>query len=179
MLATLAKVKSFLKLTVADDDTLLTMLLTAVDQDFKTRTNRAIESASYTEYYQGNGTSKLMLRHYPVTALTSIYDDPDLEWNSDDLIDSDDLQISDADTGEIFYDGGIFTESKDVENLKVTYTAGFATIPSDIEMAVIKKTAYDYMNTAGLRNTTDDEQSIPSTLKKEYEETIKRYRRIL
>lgn len=179
MITTITKVKSFLKISTTDEDDLLTMLLTAVDKDFKTRCKRDFESANYTEYYRGNGTSKLILRNYPISALTSVHDDLEREFESDTLIDADDLQISDADNGEIIYDGGIFTESEDVENVKVVYTAGYSSVPSDVEMAVIKKTAYDYMQSGGLRNTTEEELTVPSVLKKDYEETIKRYRRII
>lgn len=70
--------KTFLGISLADTskDTQLALYVQAADAIIKSYCKRNLESASYTEYYDGNGTPNVILRQRPVTTLTSVYLDP-------------------------------------------------------------------------------------------------------
>ncbi len=93
-------------------------------------------STSLTEYYDGDGTDTIHLRSWPITAVTSIHidDTRPRDWSdTDDLVDSDYYLIYQND-GKVVLDGDIFTTGK--YNVKVIYTAGYATVPYDLQQAV-------------------------------------------
>lgn len=51
----------------------LEMILAGADRALKTWLKRNIETATYTEYYDGNGTPDLVLKSYPVQSITSLW----------------------------------------------------------------------------------------------------------
>lgn len=100
-------------------------------------------STSLTEYYDGDGTDTLHLKAWPITAVTSIHvdDSTPRDWATDDLIDSDEYLIYEND-GKVVLDGDVFTPGK--YNVKVIYTAGYATVPYDLQQAVEDLVIYWY-----------------------------------
>lgn len=72
-LTTVAAVKTYLKISDSSEDTFLTAVLAYADALIKRYLNQNIESATYTEYYSGNGTRHIRLRQRPVTSITSVY----------------------------------------------------------------------------------------------------------
>ena len=135
-LATRKEVKDYLNITGADNnlDNQINDLIGRVSSAFEGYCGRAFVEATYTEYYDGNGQSKLFLDNYPVTAITSIHEDADWVWGSADLIDSSDYRI--LDERGIIYDG-IFGTGE--QNVKIVYTAGYATLPTDLKQACIEE----------------------------------------
>ena len=108
-------------------------------------THRKLKSRALTEYYSGDGTNTLLTNEYPITVLTSIYDDLARAYGADTLIDSGDLVIvPDGLAYSIVYDGGAFLPG--VRNLKVTYTAGYVTIPYDLQEAALELCAFYWDN---------------------------------
>ncbi len=97
-----------------------------------------IESASYTRYSGDSGVfvvgRKLRLEPWPVTAVTSIYDDPDENWTSLYLVDPADYAVQSW--GVMLKPGsahGAWSEgAMSGQAVKATFTAGFATVPADI-----------------------------------------------
>lgn len=72
-LTTIALVKTFLGISVADDDGLLTTLVNAVDSEIVKALGRTIEEATATEEkYDSIGDSELILRNRPVTEVTTV-----------------------------------------------------------------------------------------------------------
>ncbi len=139
-LVTLAKYKEYLKITDTTVDTQLTTLTAHVEQRVKTWLNRAIESATYTdEYYNGNGKHYLVLRQFPITAATTIkvYDGLDSNnaeiWTT--LVQGTDYErkVLDTEACSVYLDG--YTFEKGLQNYKITYTAGYTSIPEDIQLA--------------------------------------------
>jgi hypothetical protein len=99
-------------------------------------TKRQLLSRAHTDYYNGGGISMIMLNNYPCTTLTSVYDDLDRVYGADTLIAADDLVVMPNDLlYTVVYDGGTFMNG--VKNVKVTYTAGYSTIPYDLEQACL------------------------------------------
>jgi uncharacterized phiE125 gp8 family phage protein len=179
-LTTLANLKEYLGIKTAntDDDTFLTNLITRISDDMERQCHRAFHAATYTQYYKGDGTSKLLLKQYPVNSVASIYDDVDRVWGADTAIDAGDISISQECEGLIILKDDIFSESDDIENIKITYNAGYSTIPTDLEFACIKLCAADYLESKGLVAGFAEGERNPDKLRKSAKEVIKGYKRI-
>ena len=93
------------------------------------------------EYYDGPGGYELILKQRPVTGVTSIYQDLDKVWGSTTEISSDDYQI-DEPAGIIILKNLYFYRGR--LTIKITYTAGYTTIPYDLEQAAIRLVDYWY-----------------------------------
>lgn len=165
-LTTLAKVKTFLKIADSDtsEDAFLTQMKDAVEAALKRLLKREIESASRTAYLCGNWTRTLRLPEYPVSAVTDVRIDPSgyygqgpdsfgsetqltagvdyaLRMDAPDglssrsgLLD----RIGTVWTGDVERPPGRLSSQRvpGKGNVKVTYTAGYATIPDDLQAVV-------------------------------------------
>jgi uncharacterized phiE125 gp8 family phage protein len=176
-IATVTKVKGFLDIKNETDDILIYRILMRMNDRIETYCGRTFASASYTEYHKGDGTNRLLMNQYPITAITSINEDEDRVWGSDTLIDSADYVIADEVPGVIELKDNFFMAS-DVENIKVVYVAGYATIPNDLVDACIKMTAADYLESKGLAAGMEEGDRNPDKLRKDAYKTLDLYKRI-
>lgn len=102
-----------------------------------------MESASYVFYLTGNRTRDLVLPIQPVTAIASIYDDPDLEYtDSSRLLSSttDYALIWDPMRGPVVRQrlASTFGAWSSTEGaIKIACTAGFTTVPADVDNLAI------------------------------------------
>jgi len=142
---------------------------------------RQMKSQSYTEYYDGPDEYKLVLRKYPVVSVTTVHVDIERDFGSDTLVDSGNyfvdtnvdtsvgtIEFFDADgSGPVWFEPGI-------RNVKVVYTAGFATIPNDLVHAgcmhvawLFKRSDTEAMKNASLGGKTESYESdmIPHYIK--------------
>jgi len=134
----------------AADATLLATLITAASRAIETWCNRSFPSAEATEYYDGDGTQTLRLRRYPITDLDTVTvidsDDDDTEYDAD----GDEFRgwADDDNAGIITFKPSPSTDVEFTyfpvgrENVKVTYTAGYADIPADIQEACAQTCAW-------------------------------------
>ncbi len=65
-----ANFKSYAGITSSDDDTLIGYLISRATSAIEGYCDRTLRSSSYRERYNGDGTNTLLLREYPVTAIT-------------------------------------------------------------------------------------------------------------
>lgn len=139
-LVSLDDVKNLLNMRGSDKDRDLINLINRVSGDCSAYCNRVFLSATYTEErYDGTGQDELVLKHYPVTAVSEIIPYKD----GDALTVEDDYVIYDADSGIIkLVDGKTFPVS--TLQIKVTYTAGyaFASLPYDLVQSVLEAVAH-------------------------------------
>ena len=134
----------------AEQQKILTYYINTASAFCNLYTNRKLKSRELTEYYSGDGTNSIITNEYPVTEITAVYDDLDRSYGSDTLIDSDDLAIlPDGLAYKIVYDGGVFQVG--IRNLKVQYTAGYTSIPNDLQQACLEVIAYYFKNTEEIR----------------------------
>jgi hypothetical protein len=136
-------------------------------------------STSRTEYYDGDGTDTLYVKAYPISAVTSIYVDPDRDYTSSDLLDTDDYVYYEND-GKICTDGALFTGGR--KSVKVTYTGGYTSVPADLQQAVKELVLFWYKRNTDKRvggasmsvgdKSISYETDIPDSVKS----TFKRYR---
>lgn len=147
MIACLLELKTYLGITTASEDALLTMLLDSANDFVEGYIGREIASASYTEYFDGDGQREILLNNYPVASITSFEENTGTlnvpVWTA---IDASTYKLS-PNVGKIFM---YCFKRRGFQNYKVVYTAGYTTIPGDIKLATLK-IASGYYN----RRTTD------------------------
>ena len=132
-LTTLDAVKGWLKISGSADDAVIVRLISQCSAAVANYTNRSLLSQSYTEKYDGNSSSVLMLRQSPITAVSC------LTLNGVDIAPSPDGILQDGytfDATRLLLINRRFWRGQ--QNVAITYTAGYATVPGDVEEAVIE-----------------------------------------
>ena len=101
-------------------DTVLTQIINSVCAMIETAIGRPIEEASYTDWFVDQyQVKKVVLRMYPVTSITSV------EVEGETL--SSDAYWVESDIGILHF------EEPQSGDIKVVYTAGYATTPEDLK----------------------------------------------
>lgn len=138
-LVSVSEYKVSLSIDPADQnaDSLLTIYQSEIEGWVKNYIGRDLETATYTEYYDGNGTNELILNQYPVTSVTKIefYDGVVNEtevWTEQVLHDQFNRKYI-RKTHTLILDG--LTFPCDSQNIRITYVAGYTTMPPDIQKA--------------------------------------------
>lgn len=124
----------------ATDDALLTRLITAASQFIENWLNRQIAIGDWSEVRDGNGGQRMVFANFPVSAVLSLSIDG--------------IAIPPAPGGgaggvgyvfsptELALRGYVFTRR--AQNVAVTYTAGYPSVPPDIAQACIDLVAERY-----------------------------------
>lgn len=122
------------------------------------------ESTSYTLYLNGPGGRDLVLPVWPVTAITSIYDDEDRSYAASSLVSSGDYAIEEGATGRVLLTAtathGAWSTGK--RAIKATFTAGYTTIPSWLKHAarLTVRALYDLRTAQGQTSRNVGNQSV-------------------
>ena len=127
-------VKSYLGLTGETYDDVIDLLIPAASEAIEKFCRRRFASADYTEYHDGVGRDRLVLKHRPASTVSGIWDDLDREFPNDTKLGADDF-VLDSDRSLVILRTGTFTDG--VRNVKVTYTAGYSETPDDVAHACI------------------------------------------
>lgn len=134
-LTTLDNVKAWLGLpaTPGDSDDLLSLLITAASSFVTNYVGRDLLPTDYTEIYDGTGTSWLMLRQAPITAIQSVaFRGRTLTTPADPVAETPGFLF---DNRRLTLIGDCFPAGRPVV---VSYSAGYATLPEAIEQATIE-----------------------------------------
>lgn len=128
-LTTLAKLKQYGQVSSFEDDTLLVRMIDAASAAIERYCSRVFALATYTEVRDGEGQRKLFMRRFPVTSVLS------LTINGRSIP----SRPSPLSPGYTFDDLTIrLTEyrfEEGIDNIVVSYTAGLAAVPADVEEA--------------------------------------------
>lgn len=139
-LTSVTDVKELLGITDSSKDNLITRNINMATQMILNYCGvTSFSSTAYTEYYDGIGGTELVLRNKPIITFTSLsYRNT---WgNVSSFTDlSTDQYYIDNDAGIIQLLGRFFGSYK---AWRVTYTAGYATIPSDLAEACARLAGY-------------------------------------
>jgi hypothetical protein len=169
-LTDLPTVKSWLGLTTTATDTLISSLITAVSAFIPNYLGRQILAASYVETYRGNGQHDLLLRNFPITAVTSIaFAGQAIATPADPV----------ALTSGFLFDDRVLTlvGSRFPIGLPVVvcYTAGYATAPADIAQAAIELVgeAFRRRDRIGVSSKTLGGQEVVAFSLKDMNDTAK------
>lgn len=131
-LTTTAAVKLHRGITGNELDTLIDRLIDSASAAVEAYLSRTIMSASHSDVRDGNGGRSMMLAQYPVTAVSAV------TVNGQPIPQS-------AGFGEsgwrlanrsLVLEGYSF--AKGLGNVQIDYTAGYSTVPADIEQACIE-----------------------------------------
>ena len=140
-LATLANYKARCAITITDAtrDAALNALIASVSADVAAHCGRVFESGSATEYRNGRGMTGIYVSRLPVTAVTSVHESVSVPRVYDAttlLVAGTDYDYDDA-TGKFYRMSGAAWQDGE-KAVKIVYTGGYATIPPDLEQAVIE-----------------------------------------
>lgn len=128
--------------------------------------NPTMESASYTRYLDGSGTRELVLDVWPVTAITSIEDDPTEDFDGSTYL------VTASDYGSGAREGnrglvllkatashGVWNEGR--RNIKAAFTAGFSTVPNDLQeiAKMAARDAWEARNHQGKKSQSQGDTS--------------------
>ena len=99
---------------------------------------RDILSATYVETLDGNAGDRVVLKQYPITAVSSV------------VVDGYQLPVSTAynipgyqfDDIGVYLIGYLFTRAR--RNVQISYVAGYTSVPTDLEQAVLDICAQRY-----------------------------------
>lgn len=164
-------------LTFNVDDNLLAQLITAASAFILTYLSWDIFTASYSEYRDGPGRDCLSVKNYPITAVSAV------ELNGVAIPAATD-QVAFGylfDERQIILRGFAFTRGR--RNVKITYTAGYASAPAELEQACLELVAYKYRSRdwtgqsskiIGGENVTYVTKEMPDSVKL----TLKRWSRV-
>lgn len=139
-LTTLAAVKAFknIEVSTTTHDAEIARLILTVDNFVAEYCGRTFEqNVTTTEYHSTTwGQRTLLLRRPPIASIASLYDDPTRVYAASSLMAATYYVIDDANAGILRLDGASFGQG--IQNVKITYSGGFATIPSSLEQAAIE-----------------------------------------
>jgi hypothetical protein len=176
-LTTRAAVKAYKGITSTDLDALLDALITRASATIENFLQGSVLSASYDEVRDGAGGQAMMLAEYPVTAVTSL------------SIDGAAIPAAPA-FGQagwwlsgrtLLLVGYRYTRGR--SNVLVTYTAGFAATPPDIEQACIETVVLslnrrDHMDVSSKSLAGETVSFITTELTPSAKQILNSYRRV-
>lgn len=145
-LATLAQLKTQLGFKPSDiiQDPKLQLFLDAGSAWVESYCNRLFSQATRTELFHGNRSNAINPRQWPITAVTELRVSSTRSWgDSSSLLDSSSYGISPDGIMIINY-SGIFPIGFD--NVRLIYTAGYATIPADLVLANLWASEWFYLH---------------------------------
>jgi len=139
----LEQMKDFLGITGGNPrhDAVIQGLIADGSALFEKETGRVIDQTAHTEYLHiGQRQDVVNLKQYPIISCDGISyaDELDLAYESDEY-------FVEEDTGQIhMLDGAFFAPGK--RKLVVTYEAGFANTPNDVQLATMIQVAGIFTN---------------------------------
>lgn len=185
-LVTLDDVKSFLGITGATQDTLLTLLINMVTEQIETRTNRRFKDTTYTqELYSGIGVKTLVLKNFPITSTTVFKLEKNNAYNN-----TSDWEEVNSDEYWVEEETGIVTKTtvfnRGTLNWRVTYSAGYSEIPYDIQLLAMSLISelFNKRNTMGVVSEKLGDRTVNFAIgtifdnNPSYEATLSNYRKI-
>lgn len=130
--------KAFLKIPdpATGDDELVKFWINSATDELERECDRQLASRLVTnEYQDGRGQNIILLRQFPVTAISELRIDGKSEFtDASTLIPATDYALTD-DAQSVVFKRGYFP--KGYRNIRVTYTAGYTTIPADLMNATL------------------------------------------
>lgn len=164
-LCSLADVRAWLQAASGQtaDDALLLRLISAVSYDFLREIRRPdfYPAQDYTEVREGDGGSRMTMRHWPLNSIASVTISTPLVSpaslaippSTDDITPGYwiDMDLDPERRWEIYLDGYVFA---DLASVTVKYNAGYAVVPLDVEQAMIEWVSYVYKSRMWIGQTS-------------------------
>jgi hypothetical protein len=159
-LTTLANVKEIDSSIGSAHDATITALIARISRMVEQRLDGNIVQATYQEVMDGSGNVVMHVTEKPITVLTAVYVSTDQLWDATTLVASGDLLFDPKRPRVYRKDGGTFPVG--FQNVRIDYTAGFSSIPLEVEDYVIRKIleAFRKRQTLGITSLTLKDGSI-------------------
>jgi hypothetical protein len=159
------------------EETNVQRFIDGVEADVQRIAGIGLTSIERTEYVNGNGRNSIPLRYLPIASVSSIYIDAERQFPADSEYDG--SYFIDHDSGRILLEGNYSLPELE-KCIKVVYTGGLASIPKDLENAMLEHIQYLYDRNinkrAGLRSQaagggtqTEWEMTTPLLIQKKYQ----------
>jgi hypothetical protein len=132
-LTDLDQAKAWLGVSGTGTDALISSLITSVSAFVVGYLGRQVLSASYVETYRGNGQAEMLLRNFPITAVSSVaFAGRTMTTAADPVALTSGFLFDDRALSLV---GARFPLGLPVV---VNYTAGYASVPADIAQATVE-----------------------------------------
>jgi len=168
------KIHDWLKITTAYADMsvaekgIIDGLATSVQDAMEREMGRKIYTAAYTERYNGHGGTELTLKQSPITAVTTLKIDEAVipaaaNSNSSGYMFNDDtISLMQGMNSQYIPGFAASRFARGNRNIYVVYTAGYSTVPTDLQLAAMEQAAYEYVSRQriGQKSTTVQQQTI-------------------
>lgn len=161
------------------DDALLTSLIDRASEFIDTAVGRGILSADYTDILNGNGADSIFVNNYPITAVSAVqvdeydYSPAPLSKNVGYIFNA----------HRVYLRGGKFNLG--VQNVVISYTGGYLTVPDDIQQACVELVVFKYKqrNHIGVSSHSQDrvvvDHFIATDAPPEVQSILCRYKRTM
>ena len=125
------------------DQAMVEKIITAASVWANNITSRLLAARALTEVYDGRGATVLFARNYPINAITTIHQDEDRAFPVGTLVPAADYVFSTTGPRTITAVNDVVWELG-IQTIQVIYNAGYATIPDDLENAILILVDYWY-----------------------------------
>ena len=158
-LCALQDVKTYCAITSSSEDDVLTALIAAASGDIGNYCNRTFEQTAYTEIRNGNGADRIGVRQSPIVSVQSVSVDGLAVPAAPDAV-SDGYVFSDTaiyirNRGRRPYPAAPWCFARGVQNVALAYTAGYATIPADLNQACVELVAWKRAKSTRIDKTSE------------------------
>jgi hypothetical protein len=157
-LTTLDSVKMYLGITANSVDDKLSPIITAVSAWIKSYLNRDVLQATYTETLNGTGGRQIMTANYPVTAVIQVLVDG-VDMTAQAVCDGRrTISLMPPTSGTVWPSSSPWNAPtnfrRDIMNVVLKYTAGFAAAPFDLEHVACRIVAWGYNESSRLQQVS-------------------------
>ena len=145
-LATLAQLKSQLGIINSETkyDAKLSLYLNAASDWVETYCDRKFGAANYIEILSGNRSNFLNIDQWPLISVSELRVSASRDWASESsLIPSTSYGITGDKVGVTYYQGFF---PKGYDNIRISYRAGYESIPADLQLGVIWAAEWFYLH---------------------------------
>ncbi len=175
MIINVSELKQRFQIDHNKHDHILLPLIKSAQDLAESYADTVLEATDITEYHDGRADDHILTRNVPLNSVASLYDDQNRQWGSETLIDPSSYVFEPSGKISLIY--LVFFHWK--QNVKVTYNAGYVTIPNDLKVAVANLAFADYLEGAGGVNVIVGQDFIykPKKLRDNAYQILDGYRR--
>lgn len=145
-LATLAQLKTHLGIATSEVkyDAKLNLFLNAASDWVETYCERRFAQQSHVELISGNRTNFFVTDQWPIISIAELRISSMRDWlSATSLVPVTDYGISSDGIGVTYYPGYL---PQGYDNMRITYIAGYATIPYDLQLGCIWAAEWFYLH---------------------------------
>ncbi len=132
-LVTLEVARTFLGSPLSDDEK-VQRIITASSQAINKHCGRLLKARDLIEIYDGDDTVELFVDEYPINSIASIHQDSTRAFAAGSLVTATDYLIDKS--LRIIFGIKVYWVTG-LQTIQVTYNAGYATVPNDLEMVTL------------------------------------------